>query len=82
MSGEESWSISSRVKGSYLRSLLIYVYLFYIHVCVYVHLGMSLCLCMTPQRSEEDIGSLGTVVDDCELLSGFWEQNLGPLQEQ
>lgn len=68
----------------FLFGKFTYLCVFVLYMCVCAHLGMSLCLCITPQRSEEDIGSFGTVVtvDDCELLSGFWEQNLGPLQEQ
>ena len=33
-------------------------------------------------RTEKDIGAPGTgIIDDCELLCGFWELNPGPLYE-
>lgn len=35
-----------------------------------------------PQRPKEGIKSRTGVVDGCELPSGCWEPNSGPLQEQ
>jgi|UPI0000F51322 hypothetical protein len=35
-----------------------------------------------PWNPEKNIGSFGTgVVDGCDLLCGFWDLNLGPLEE-
>lgn len=47
---------------------------------------LHLCLCTTsiqyPQRPEKGIRYPGTgIIDNCELLCGCWEMNLGPLQE-
>ena len=47
-------------------------------VCVKCALvfGLQVCLC-------ESVGSPGTgVTDSCELPCGYWELNLGPLEEQ
>jgi hypothetical protein len=35
-----------------------------------------------PQRPEEDVRSPMGVTDGYELLSGWWELNTGPLEEQ
>jgi hypothetical protein len=42
-------------------------------------LGSAWCL----QRPEEGVGHPGPgVTDGCELPGGFWETNLGPLEEE
>lgn len=55
--------------------------IFFFHVCTcWYNVGAHGTY---PWGSEEGIESTGTeVIDDRELPCGFWELNLGPLQEQ
>lgn len=49
-------------------------------VCLYFCVPLT---CLVPGRPEEDDRSSRTgIKDGCELPSGFWELNLGPLEEQ
>lgn len=71
----------------YSMGLLVFflkIIIFYMHWCF-----ASVCVCTTciPGACggpKEDVASLGTgATNYCQLhMSGFWERNLGPLEEQ
>jgi len=79
-----SWMLSIFVGFVFLLYVFMhffsYVYeCFYLYVCMHVHPVCAWCL----RRSEEGIRSPGTGdKEGCEPPCGFWELNLGPLQEQ
>lgn len=54
------------------------------YMYVYCMYFPTVCLCAwCSRRPEKSNGFLGTgAIDSCEPLSGCWESNPGPLQEQ